>query len=102
MATNTTKQEESNGQPAVNSTASMKASSVSDAELKKQTEKAQKAFEKEKLVTVSVPSAFEPKLGKNWFIGVNGVSITIPVDGEDHEVPEVFARHIKQALKNLK
>lgn len=97
--TNTTKQDETQS---VNSTASMKGKAVSDAELSKDVEKAKKAFEKDKLVKTSIPAVLQAKLGANLFVGVNGVSITVPVDGEEYEVPETFANHIKQTLKDLK
>lgn len=86
----------------VNTTASMKGKGKTNAQLAEDTKKLQRNFKDAKKVKVSIPSVLEAQLGKNMFVGINGVSITIPVDGEEYEVPEPFAQHVKQTLKNLK
>lgn len=86
----------------VNSTKAMTGRKKSSAELNAEVATAQKAFSGEKKVKVSVPKVLQPQLGNNLFIGVNGVSVNIPVDGEEYEIPETLAKHVKDYLKNLK
>lgn len=85
----------------VNTTASLKPEKT-NSDLAKEVARAQVAFKGQKKVKVSIPSVLASKLGNILFVGVNGVSINVPVDGEDHEIPEIFAQHIKQILKDLK
>jgi len=85
----------------INTTASMR-KDKSNADLANEVKRAQAHFKGQKKVKVSIPSVLSAKLGNILFVGVNGVSINVPVDGEDHDVPEVFALHIKQILKDLK
>lgn len=59
-------------------------------------------LKQEKKVKVSIPAAFTNSLGPSLFVGVNGSAIYIPVDGEDHEVPETIANHVKQYIKGLR
>lgn len=85
----------------VNTTASLKGPK-SNAQLSAEVKKAQQTFKDDKKVKVAIPAVLASKLGSIMFVSVNGVSINVPVDGEDHEVPKVFADHIKQTLKDLK
>lgn len=88
-------------QPVVNTTTTMK-KAKSNADLANETKSALKKFEGEKEVSVSIPSVLEPKLGAVQFISINGVSVNVPVDGEDHKIPASHAAFLKQYLKELK
>lgn len=86
-----------------NTTASInKPKQKTNAELAAETKKAQKAFGNAKKVKVSIPSVLAGQLGSTQFIGVNGVHVNVPVDGEDYEIPEPHAQVLKEMLKNLK
>jgi hypothetical protein len=76
--------------------------SLTNAQLSLETKKISAKFKEEKKVKVSVPKAFQKQLGPSLFVGINGSSLYIPVDGEDHEVPESFAKHVKKYIKDLK
>jgi len=85
----------------INTTQTMKRDK-SNSELANEVKRAQAQFKGQKKVKVAIPAVLANKLGAVLFVGINGVSINVPVDGEDHDVPEVFAKHIKQILKDLK
>lgn len=86
----------------VNTTQSLKAPFKTNAQLAEETKRAVKKFGNEKTVKVSIPAVLQSKLGPNQFISINGVSVTVPVDGEDHAIPATHAAHLKEYLKNLK
>lgn len=86
----------------VNTTASMRGGVKTNAELANETKEALKKFSNEKTVKVSIPSVLAPKLGSVQFISVNGVSVNVPVDGEEYPIPETHANFLKQYLKELK
>ena len=92
----------SSPQMLVNTTQSLKAGFRTNAQLAEETKAAQKKFGNEKTVKVSIPSVLQSKLGPNQFISVNGISVTIPVDGEEYAIPSTHAAHLKEYLKNLK
>jgi len=92
----------SSPQMLVNTTESLKAGFKTNAQLAEETKQAVKKFGNEKTVKVSIPTVLQSKLGPNQFISINGVSVTIPVDGEDHAIPSTHAAHLKEYLKNLK
>lgn len=77
-------------------------SSLTNAQLQTEVKRMAASFKKEKKVAVSIPKAFQKQLGPSLFVGINGSSMYVPVDGEDHEVPESFAKHIKKYVKELK
>lgn len=87
----------------INSTKSVsKGKSLTDAELKEQVKKLGAEFAKEKQVKVSIPTALAKNIGTELFIGINGVSLVLPVDGKSYPVPETFANHVQEYLLNLK
>lgn len=88
-------------QTVVNTSQSLKAGFKTNAQLAEENKRALAKSKGEKLVTVSIPSVLQSKLGPNQFISVNGVSVTIPVDGEDHKIPATHAAHLKEYLKQL-
>lgn len=92
----------SSPQMLVNTTQSLKAGFKTNAQLAEETKRALAKSKGEKTVKVSIPSVLQSKLGPNQFISVNGVSVTIPVDGEEYPIPSTHAAHLKEYLKNLK
>jgi hypothetical protein len=84
-----------------NTTTTLNKKQVTEAELKKQLDDINRKFKDEKTVKFSVPEQFKKSIGSTLFIGVNGSFINIPVDGNEYDLPETFAKHAKEALKNL-
>lgn len=85
----------------INTTSSVNKPNVTDADLQKQIVALGSAFKAEKQVKVNIPKGLAKNVGPTLFVGINGVNLVIPVDGEDHSVPETFASHVKEYLKNL-
>lgn len=86
---------------ATNTTASV-SKPKTNADLANETKEALKRFKGAKQVQVSIPSILQAQLGANQFIQVNGVHVNVPVDGEEHPIPEPHAKVLKEMLKNLK
>lgn len=74
----------------------------SNGELAKETKEAVKKFKGEKTVKVAIPTVLVPKIGNVLFLSINGVSVNVPVDGNEHDIPQTHANHLKQYLKDLK
>lgn len=82
----------------VNTVTSMK-NYLSDAEYKRDLERAKQILSEEPLEKVSIPKQMATVLGSVVPVGINGVYVKIPVDGEVHEVPRPFAEVLRQSLK---
>lgn len=78
-----------------------KPKTVSDAELKKQINKMNQVFQKEKLVPFSVPPSLQKYVGETMFIAINGSNVVIPVDGKSYDIPESFAKLGQATINNL-
>jgi len=87
-------------QMVVNTTTSMR--QKTNAELANETKVALKRFENEKKVKVRIPAVLAERLGPVQYVSINGVSVNIPVDGEEHEVPESHAQLVNQMMNDLK
>ena len=74
---------------------------LTDRELEEQIRALGAQFNAEKKVKFSIPVGLQRNIGHTLFLAINGVSLVIPVDGEDYEIPETFAEHGKQYLKTL-
>lgn len=86
---------------AVNTTATV-TKAKTNADLANETKEALAKIEGSKTVKVSIPAILQPQLGAEQYVAINGVGIYVPVDGEDHSVPEPHALQLKEMLKNLK
>lgn len=86
----------------INTSKSMSKPSVNEKELENQIKKAAEAFEKEKLVQVSINTNLQKNIGESLPLGINGVRIVLPVDGSKHKIPESFANLLNDYLANLK
>lgn len=53
------------------------------------------------LVDFSIPKAFAKKLGSVCYIGVNGVTVGINVDGKKYKVPKAHANRLNEIINNL-
>lgn len=93
---------ESQQMQALNTTKSLRSHNKTNAELAKETKDAQKKFKNEKLEKVSIPAVLQPKLGPLQFLSINGVSVNVPVDGEEYEIPKSHAKLLKEYIRNLK
>lgn len=86
----------------INTTKSMtEAGALTDAELKRITKAAEVAFGKQKQVEISVPIGLQKALGTEFYVGVNGVGVVIPVDGKTYKIPEVLAKHAQRMINRL-
>lgn len=86
----------------VNTTKTMAAKSVTDAELQKEIDKAKATFDGAKTVKVSIPALLAKNIGATLPLVINGVRIVLPVDGSENEVPEPYAKLLKKYMENLK
>ena len=87
---------------AVNTTKSAtQAKETAEKDLEKQVKEAAARLNSEKLVKVSVPKAFEKAIGPTLLLGINGVQIVLPVNGEEYEVPAPYKAHLKAYLDNI-
>lgn len=84
-----------------NSSKTVNKAQATSAQLAKELEKAKHAFDGAKMVDLSIPAVFQKTFGSNMFIGINGVYINVPVDGEKYKVPEPFYDHAMQAINQL-
>lgn len=87
--------------PKVNTTETVKAPKT-NADLAAETKAALAKMKSGKKNMVSIPSILQAQLGANLFVQVNGVHVHVPVDGEEHPIPEPHAKQVKEMLKNLK
>lgn len=58
-------------------------------------------FAKEKKVKRKINKSFQSVLGTTHFIAINGVSLVLPVDGSDFELPETFAEHLDKQMAEI-
>jgi hypothetical protein len=87
---------------AINTTKSVaKAQETAVKDLEASIKQAAAQLKSEKLVKVSVPRAFEKAIGPTLYLGLQGVSIVLPVDGKDYEVPAPFSALLKDYLDNI-
>ena len=86
----------------VNSTKSVnEAPALSDAELADQIKMLGEMFASQKKRAIAIPTHYQKHVGPTWFVGINGVSMNIPVDGKKYEIPESFAELLQDAMNNL-
>jgi hypothetical protein len=87
---------------AVNSTKTVQAvKETAIKELEAQVKDAAQRLNSEKLVKVSIPKALEKYIGPTLYLGLQGVSLVLPVDGKDYEVPAPFKAILTEYLDNL-
>lgn len=53
-----------------------------------------KTYRSEEKVPVHISPMYRPYFGNVLIMTVNGLSISVPVDGSVHNVPKTFAEHI--------
>jgi anti-sigma factor RsiW len=86
----------------INSTKSVnEAPQLTDAELNEQIKQLGEVFSSEKTREIAIPVHYQKHVGPTWFVGINGVSMNIPVDGKKYALPESFATLLQDAMNNL-
>lgn len=75
--------------------------SVSNQQYQDSLRNTQKLLKKYKKVNVMIPRQFRNILGNMVPITINGVSISIPVDGESYPVPEPYAKILHESLQTI-
>lgn len=53
------------------------------------------------LIEFSVPKALAKRLGSPLYVGVNGITVGIDVDGEKYKIPKAHADRILEIISNL-
>lgn len=88
---------------AVNTTKSVRetAKETAEKDLAGQVKEAAEKLKAEKLVKVSIPKALEKNIGPTLPLGINGVMLVLPVDGEEYDVPAPFKALLKSYLDNI-
>lgn len=74
---------------------------MTEAQMAREEQDVAKILGEMKYVTVSIPKQFIPMLGESLPCFINGAKIVVPVDGEDHEIPEPYLEVIKNSLKYI-
>lgn len=87
---------------AVNTTESIQNPSESiTAKANAELEIARQKFSKERQVDIAIPASYRTRIGQTWFAAINGVQLSIPVDGEKYKVPQSFADMWYEYQSNL-
>lgn len=55
----------------------------------------------EKKVPISIAPQYNAEFSNNMRVVINGISIFIPVDGNEYQVPETFAAEIKRRIHKV-
>lgn len=76
-------------------------SRISEAEMKRDVEKAAKELGKMKTKSISIPKQMAPILGETMRAFINGAEIRVPIDGESYDIPEPYYEIIKNSLKTI-
>lgn len=84
----------------VNTTANM-TNKISEAEMKRDVDRAAKALKAKKKKSIMIPKQLAPIVGDTMIACINGACIRVPVDGEEHDIPEPFVKIIKDSLKTV-
>lgn len=86
---------------ATNTSKSLNASPIKDADFQRDLEVAMKKFDGEKKVKRKINPSIAQKVGSTLPMSINGVTLVLPVDGTQFEIPETFAAHLDEWLANL-
>lgn len=86
---------------ATNTFKSLNASPIKDADFQRDLEVAMKKFDGEKKVKRKINPSIAQKVGSTLPMSINGVTLVLPVDGTQFEIPETFAAHLDEWLANL-
>lgn len=74
---------------------------ISEAEMKRDVEKAAKILATKAKKSITIPKQLAPVVGETMISCINGACIRVPVDGEEYEIPEPFFHIIKESLKTV-
>jgi hypothetical protein len=84
----------------INTTANM-SNKISEGEMSRDVKRAAAALKAKKKVKISIPKQMAPILGDILISCINGACIRVPVDGEEHEIPEPYKEVIRNSLKTV-
>lgn len=84
-----------------NSTRSVNQTETSNATLKRELDAAKKAFADAPEKELTIPAMFKKHFGATLFIGINGVFVNVPVDGQPYSVPEPFYEHAMRSINEM-
>lgn len=85
----------------INTTDSIKGSptkKVTKEEMEASIKRHEPILGKQKVMKISIPKSMSKILQDPLYISVNGVSMSIPIDGEEHLIPEVLYNHAKRVI----
>ena len=82
----------------INTSATLKQSTKSEAELQKDLEKANASIKGSKMVEILIPEAYRAAFGDPMEFSVNGVPVEIPLN-KKVKVPEAHALHAQRLMK---
>lgn len=82
----------------INTTATLKQSAKTEAELQADLEKANAQIKGSKMVDILIPEAYRGAFGDPMVFSVNGVSVEIPLN-KKVSVPEAHALHAQRLMK---
>ena len=82
----------------INTTATLKQSTKTEAELQADLEKANAQIKGSKMVDILIPEAYRGAFGDPMVFSVNGVSVEIPLN-KKISVPEAHALHAQRLMK---
>ena len=74
---------------------------VSEADMKRDVEKAAATLGEEAKKTISIPKQMIPYLGETMIACINGACIRVPIDGESYDIPESYYPIIMESMKTI-
>lgn len=83
------------------SEAPLKKGKKSEAELGKELAIGVNGFKEGEMKEFSIPSKLATSLGNPFYVGVNGVTVGIKVDGRPYKVPKAHAQRMMEIINAL-
>jgi hypothetical protein len=82
----------------INTSATLRQSTKTEAELQKDLDQANEKFKNSKMVDLLIPEAYRGSFGDPLTFSVNAVRVTVPI-GKKVKVPEAHALHAQRLMK---
>ena len=74
---------------------------ISEAEMKRDVEKAAAKLGEEAKKSISIPKQMVPYLGETMIACINGACIRVPIDGNSYDIPESYYPIIMDSMKTI-
>lgn len=74
---------------------------VSEADMKRDVEKAANHLGQEATKSISIPKQMIPYLGETMIACINGACIRVPIDGNSYDIPESYHPLIMESMKTI-